>query len=60
MEAKNYSSLRIRKDTQRKLKIVAALRQESMLETLDFLVAQEYERLQEGGKHDAAHKKDQT
>ncbi len=61
MDAKDYSTLRLRKDTQRKLKVVAALRQESMLDTLDFLVAQEYERLQEkGGKCDVTRKKDQA
>ena len=61
MDAKDYSTLRLRKDTQRKLKVVAALRQESMLDTLDALVAQEYERLQEkGGKRDVPGKKDQA
>jgi hypothetical protein len=61
MDAKDYSTLRLRKDTQRKLKVVAALRQESMLDTLDALVAQEYERLQEkGGKRDVTGKKDQA
>ncbi len=60
METQNYSTLRIRKDTQRKLKVVAALRQESMLETLDSLVTQEYERLQKGGKRDVALHKDQA
>ena len=60
MDAKEYSSLRIRKETQHKLKVVAALRHQSMLETLEQLVQQEYERLQEeGGKQHAALQKDQ-
>ena len=58
MEAKDYRTLRIRKETQQQLKIVSALRHESMLETLTHLVAQEYERLQRGGKRDAALEKD--
>ncbi len=61
MEQKNYINVRVRKETQRQLKIVAALCQESMLETLARLVQQEYDRLQEkGGKRDAALQKDQA
>ena len=61
MQQKNYINVRVRKETQRQLKIVAALCQESMLETLGRLVQQEYDRvLQEGGQRDAAHEKDQT
>ena len=61
MQQKNYINVRVRKETQRQLKIVAALCQESMLETLERLVQQEYDRvLQEGGQRDAAHEKDQT
>jgi len=48
----DYITLRIRKTTQRKLKIVAALSEESMLDTLERLVSQEYERLQ-GRQKDA-------
>lgn len=59
MEQKNYINVRVRKETQRQLKIVAALRHESMLDTLTHLVQQEYERLQrEGGKRHAAYEKD--
>ena len=60
MEPKDYINVRVRKETQRKLKIVAALRQESMLETLERLVSQEFDRLQERkGTHDTL-QKDQT
>jgi len=48
----DYVTLRIRKTTQRKLKIVAALSAESMLDTLERLVSQEYDRLQ-GRQKDA-------
>ena len=48
----NYVTLRIRKETQRKLKIVAALSEESMLDTLERLVSQEYDRLQGRQKDD--------
>jgi hypothetical protein len=58
METRTYVNMRVRKDTQRKLKVVAALRQQSMLDTLDYLVAQEYARLQKGGKRDATVHKD--
>jgi len=49
MEPKDYINVRVRKHTQRKLRIVAALSQESMLDTLERLVAAELERLQNGG-----------
>ena len=42
-----YVTVRVRKETQRKLKIVAALAEESMLETLERLVTAELERLQQ-------------
>ncbi|HXX78406.1 MAG TPA: hypothetical protein VEI53_07950 [Ktedonobacteraceae bacterium] len=42
-----YVTLRVRKETQRKLKIVAALAEESMLEALERLVTAELERLQQ-------------
>jgi hypothetical protein len=58
METRTYVNMRVRKDTQRKLKVVAALHQKSMLDTLDYLVALEYERLQKGGKQDAIVHKD--
>jgi hypothetical protein len=62
VNTKDYITLRVRKDTQRKLKIVAALCEESMIDTLDRLVSQEYERVhgqQKGQAKDAAHQKDQ-
>ncbi len=46
MEAEKYTFLRVRTETRRRLKVVAALRDESMLATLDYLVAQELTRLQ--------------
>lgn len=55
-----YINIRVRKDTQYTLKIIAALLDEPMLETLDRLVVQEYERLQKKRKQDAALQKDQT
>jgi hypothetical protein len=58
MEPRSYVNIRVLADTQRKLKVVAALHQKSMLDTLDYLVAQEYERLQKGGKRDATMHKD--
>jgi len=54
----DYVTLRIRKTTQRKLKIVAALSAESMLDTLERLVSQEYDRLQ-GRQKDAQSAQDQ-
>ena len=54
-----YINMRVRKDTQRKLKILAALLDESMLDTLERLVTQELERVQKGNA-DAAKQKDQT
>jgi hypothetical protein len=47
-----YVTLRVRKETQRKLKVVAALLEETMLETLDRLVAAELERVRKGLKDD--------
>ena len=47
-----YVTLRVRKETQRKLKIVAAMAEESMLETLERLVTAEWERLQKVNPHD--------
>ncbi len=55
-----HINIRVRKDTQRKLKIVAALSQESMLETLERLVNAEFDRLQKGGKTSAIMQEDQT
>lgn len=54
-----YVSLRVLKETQRKLKIVAALLGTSMLEVLDRLVTQELERIQKGN-HNDSHQKDQA
>jgi hypothetical protein len=47
-----YVTLRVRKETQRKLKIVAALAEESMLETLERLVTAELDRLQKVNPRD--------
>jgi hypothetical protein len=47
-----YVTLRVRKETQRKLKIVAALAEESMLETLERLVSAELERRKPGKPRD--------
>jgi hypothetical protein len=41
-----YSNLRVSKDTQHKLKILSALLDEKMLETLHRLVTQELHRVQ--------------
>ncbi len=63
MDTKDYITLRVRKGTQRKLKVVAALAEESMLDTLERLVSQEYDRLhqlQKGKARNAAVQKDQT
>ncbi len=61
MQQRDYLNVRVRQETHRQLKIVAALRQESMLDTLTHLVQQEYDRLQqEGGKRHAADEKDQA
>lgn len=54
-----YVSIRVLKETQRKLKLVAALLDTSMLEVLERLVTRELERIQKGGK-DASHEKDQN
>ena len=54
-----YINLRVRKDTQHKLKIVSALLDEKMLDTLDRLVTQELDRVQKGQQH-ASQQKDQA
>lgn len=51
-KAMEYVTLRVRKDTQRKLKIIAALSEESMLETLERLVTTEWERIQKVKQRD--------
>ena len=57
MDTKDYRNIRARKQTQQQLKVIAALTHESMLETLERLVQQEYDRLlQEGGKRHATRK----
>lgn len=55
----DYVNLRVRKDTQHKLKIVAALLDERMLDTLDRLVTQELDRVQKGHEN-APDQKDQA
>ena len=52
--------MRVRQETQRKLKILAALLHESMLDTLDRLVSQELERVQKGDTTHATQQKDQA
>ena len=54
-----YINVRVRKETQHKLKILSALLDESMLDTLDRLVTQELDRVQKG-RQDEALKKDQA
>jgi hypothetical protein len=55
-----YAHMRVRQQTQRKLKILAALLHESMLDTLDRLVTQELERVQKGDLTRASPQKDQA
>lgn len=54
-----YVTMRVRKETQRKLKILAALLDESMLDVLERLVSQELERVQKGNSS-ASQQKDQA
>ena len=54
-----YVSIRALKETQRKLKLLAALLDTSMLEVLDRVVTQELERVQKGNVH-APDQKDQA
>jgi hypothetical protein len=54
-----YVSIRALKETQRKLKLLAALLETSMLDVLDRIVTQELDRVQKGGR-DASHKEDQV
>ncbi len=54
-----YINVRVRKETQRKLKILAALLDESMLDVLERLVSQELARVQKGNTN-ATHQKDQA
>ena len=54
-----YVNIRVLKDTQRKLKIIAALQDTSMLDVLDRLVTQELEQIQKGNQN-ASHQKDQA
>ena len=61
MHKKLYTTFRVLKEDAEKLKIIAALSRESMLQTFKRLVQQEYDRvLQQGGKRHAAHEKDQA
>lgn len=60
MNANTYTNFRLRKETQRKLKIIAALQDESMLDTLDRLVSAEYDRVQKGEQKNDHKQKDQT
>ncbi len=45
-----YINLRVRKETQHKLRILSALLDEKMLDTLDRLITQELDRVQKGEK----------
>ncbi len=60
MNINAYTNFRIRKETQRKLKIIAAIKGESMLDALDRLVSAEYEQIQMGGQKNDRQQKDQT
>ena len=60
MNTNAYTNFRIRKETQRKLKIIAAIKGESMLDALDQLVAAEYEQIQIGEQKNDRQQKDQT
>lgn len=60
MNTNAYTNFRIRKETQRKLKIIAALQSEHMLDTLDRLVSQEYDQLQKGEQKNDHQQKDQA
>ena len=61
MYKNTYTTFRVLKEDAEKLKIIAALSRESMLQSFKRLVQQEYDRLhQEGGKRHAADKKDQA
>jgi hypothetical protein len=61
MYKNTYTTFRVLKEDAEKLKIIAALSRESMLQSFKRLVQQEYDRLhQEGGKRNAAHEKDQA
>jgi hypothetical protein len=60
MNTNAYTNFRIRKETQRKLKIISAIKGESMLDTLDYLVSIEYERVQKGEQKNDCQQKDQT
>ena len=54
-----YINLRVRKDTQHKLRVLSALLDEKMLDTLERLVTQELDRVQKGHP-DAPQQKDQA
>lgn len=47
MKMSKYANIRILRETLRKLRIVAALQNKSMLQALDDLVSQELKRLQQ-------------
>ncbi len=48
-----YSTIRVRKDTQHKLTVLSALLDESMLDTVDRLITMELDRVQKGHATDA-------
>ena len=61
MSTNKYANFRAFKEDVAVLKEIAAICRESMVQTFKRLVQQEYTRLQqEGGKHHAAHEKDQA
>jgi len=61
MHKNTYTTFRVLKEDAEKLKIIAALSRESMLQSFKRLVQQEYDRLQkEGGKSHAVDEKDQA
>jgi L-lactate utilization protein LutB len=61
VQKNTYTTFRVLKEDAQKLKIIAALSRQSMLQSFKRLVQQEYDRLQqEGGKRHAADQKDQA
>jgi hypothetical protein len=60
-DKERYAHMRVRRTTQRNLRIAAALAGKRGLDLLDELVEQELQRLQqEGGKRHVAHQEDQA
>jgi DNA-binding PadR family transcriptional regulator len=60
MEQKDYTILRVRKETHRLLKRIAVFSEESMVQTLDRLARQEWARIQKGEQGGAPVQEDQA